>query len=105
MQKDKKYEFRNLDDGNITQYSEQGKSTQGFTHQMREQDKGKNKGKEVGVSTLTTIKAYSKCSSVEKEKVHITNIEDDDDSDLLGEDLMAMKNCKFGSSNHTMWNM
>jgi hypothetical protein len=34
--------------------------------------------------------------------VHITDSEDDDDSDLLGEELMAMKKRGSRSNNHTI---
>jgi hypothetical protein len=37
--------------------------------------------------------------------VHITDSEDDDDSDLLGEDLMATKKSGSGSNSHNMWNL
>jgi hypothetical protein len=105
MQKEKKADLESLDDGNIKQHSDLGKNTQGFTYQMREQDKRKSKGKEVGDSDIKASKIYSSCSSDEKNKVHITDSEDDDDSDLLGEDLRATKNSGSGSNNHTMWNL
>ncbi|PWZ08767.1 hypothetical protein Zm00014a_022650 [Zea mays] len=104
MQKDKKVDYRNLDDGNIKQHDECSKKTQSVTYQMQGLDKNTSKGKNVGVEEIKTGKSYSSCSGEEKNKVHITDSEDDDDSDL-GEELMAMKNRGSRSNNHTMWNM
>ncbi|KAL5665135.1 hypothetical protein ACJX0J_025243, partial [Zea mays] len=92
MQKDKKVDYGNLDDGNIKQHDECSKKSQSFTYQMQGLDKNTSKGKSVGVEEIKTGKSYSSCSGEEKNKVHITDSEDDDDSDLLGEELMAMKN-------------
>ncbi|KAL5675965.1 hypothetical protein ACJX0J_012096, partial [Zea mays] len=105
MQKDKKVDYGNLDDGSIKQHDDCSKKTQSFTYQMQGLDKNTNKGKNVGVEEIKTGKSYSSCSGEEKNKVHITDSEDDDDSDLLGEELMAMKNRGSGSNSHTMWNM
>jgi hypothetical protein len=104
MQKDKKVDYGNLDDGNIKQHDECSKKTQSVTYQMQGLDKNTSKGKNVGVEEIKTGKSYSSCSGEEKNKVHITDSEDDDDSDL-GEELMAMKNRGSRSNNHTMWNM
>ncbi|AQK94770.1 hypothetical protein ZEAMMB73_Zm00001d010734 [Zea mays] len=105
MQKENKVDYGNLDDGSIKQHDDCSKKTQSFTYQMKGLDKNTNKGKNVGDEEIKTGKSYSSCSGEEKNKVHITDSEDDDDSDLLGEDLMAMKKRGSGSNNHTMWNM
>jgi hypothetical protein len=105
MQKEKKVDLGNLDDGNIKQQDDFSKNTQSFTYQMRGLDKSKSKGKEVGDNDIKASKAYSSCSGDEKNKVHVTNSEDDDDSDLLGEDLKATKKGGSGSNNHNMWNL
>jgi hypothetical protein len=71
---------------------------------MQGLDKNVSKGKNVGTEEGKTGKSYSSCSGEEKNKVHITDSEEDDDSDLLGEELMAMKNRGSGSNSLTMWN-
>ncbi|AQK94785.1 hypothetical protein ZEAMMB73_Zm00001d010750 [Zea mays] len=86
------------------EHDECSKKTQSVTYQMQGLDKNTSKGKNVGVEEIKTGKSYSSCSGEEKNKVHITDSEDDDDSDL-GEELMAMKNRGSRSNNHTMWNM
>jgi hypothetical protein len=91
MLKEKKVDFGNLDDGNIKQHDDFSKNTQSFTYQMRGLDKNTNKEKNVGDKDIKAGKNYSSCSSEEKNKVHITDSEDDDDSDLLREDLMTTK--------------
>uniref|UniRef100_A0A804LT84 DUF4283 domain-containing protein n=1 Tax=Zea mays TaxID=4577 RepID=A0A804LT84_MAIZE len=105
MKKDKKVDYGNLEDGNIKQHDECSRKSQSYTYQMQGLDKNVSKGKNVGAEEGKTGKSYSSCSGEEKNKVHITDSEEDDDSDLLGEELMAMKNRGSGSNNHTMWNI
>jgi hypothetical protein len=66
-------------------------------------DKGKGKGKENEGSTLKAGKNYFNCADDEKDKVHITDSEEDDVSDLLGDDLLTVKT-GVGSSSHSAWN-
>jgi hypothetical protein len=105
MQKDKKVDYGNLEDGNIKQHDECNRKSQSYTYQMQGLDKNVSKGKNVGAEEGKTGKSYSSCSGEEKNKVHITDSKEDDDSDLLGEELMAMKNRGSGSNSHTMWNI
>ncbi|PWZ38285.1 hypothetical protein Zm00014a_041421 [Zea mays] len=67
-------------------------------------DKGKSKGKENEESALKAGKNYFSCADDEKDKVHITDSDEDDDSDLLGDDLLNMKTGGIGSSSHSDWN-
>ncbi|ONL98574.1 hypothetical protein ZEAMMB73_Zm00001d029374 [Zea mays] len=104
MQKDKKVDYGNMEDGNIKQHDECSRKSQSYTYQMQGLDKNVSKEKNVGTEEGKTGKSYSSCSGEEKNKVHITDSEEDDDSDLLGEELMAMKNRGSGSNSLTMWN-
>jgi hypothetical protein len=105
MQKDKKVDYGNLEDGNTKQHDECNRKSQSYIYQMQGLDKNISKGKNVGADEGKTGKSYSSCSGEEKNKVHITDSDEDDDSDLLGEELMAMKNCGSGSNSQNLWNI
>jgi hypothetical protein len=56
MQKEKKVDFGNLDDGNIKQHDDFSKNTQSFTYQMRGLDKNTNKEKMLKIRILKLVK-------------------------------------------------